>query len=269
MATNDAAQDSPDSLDLKKRARRRLVGAAALALLAVVILPMVMDSEPKPVAQDIQIRIPSQDGNTPKVFSNKPAATPLPAPQETLLPQGKPDEAVAAIPRDAKTDAKAEAAPEAKATTAGKDDGKADVKSKPDVKPETKPETTKAPDKAEKAKAPEKTQDKASDKPADKAVAKKAEETRAAAALEGKSESKASAAGQWVVQLGAYQNAGNVKLLMAKLKELGVPAYTEKLDGPDGAKTRVRAGPFASKEEAEKAQGRIKIIGVTGPVGQK
>jgi hypothetical protein len=61
--TTMAEQDtSPDAdLQLKKRARRRLVGAAALALFAVIVLPMVMDREPRPLTQDIQVRIPSQD----------------------------------------------------------------------------------------------------------------------------------------------------------------------------------------------------------------
>jgi DedD protein len=77
------------------------------------------------------------------------------------------------------------------------------------------------------------------------------------------------ASGQWVVQLGAYKEAGNVKLLLAKLKGVGVPAYTEKFDSPQGARTRVRAGPFASQEAAEKARSRIKIIGVDGPVAPK
>jgi DedD protein len=74
---------------------------------------------------------------------------------------------------------------------------------------------------------------------------------------------------QWVVQLGAYQEAGRVKLLLGKLKELGVPAFTEKVDTPQGQRTRVRAGPFASRDAAVKAQERVKIIGVTGPVAPK
>lgn len=252
MAINDAAEDSPDSLDLKKRARRRLVGAVALALLGIVVLPIVMDSEPKPVAQDIQVRIPSQDGPSlaAKVISGKTLATPLPVvqekpqdtkPQETPAPlaESKPEGAAIAVPRDAaKSDAKADNRPEVKSDKA-------------ESKPKTEAKTEKPADKA---------------KAAEKAAPKKTEEVRAAAALEGKS---VASGGQWVVQLGAYQNAGNVKLLLGKLKELGVPAYTEKLEGPDGGKTRVRAGPFASKDEAEKAQARIKIIGVTGPVGQK
>jgi DedD protein len=79
----------------------------------------------------------------------------------------------------------------------------------------------------------------------------------------------ADAAGQWVVQLGAYKDAGNVKLLLSKLKGINVPAYTEKYDSPQGPRTRVRAGPFASQEAAEKARARIKIIGVDGPVAPK
>jgi cell division septation protein DedD len=59
MAEQDTSADA--DLQLKKRARRRLVGAIALALLAVIVLPMVMDREPRPVGPDIQIRIPSQD----------------------------------------------------------------------------------------------------------------------------------------------------------------------------------------------------------------
>ena len=61
--------DSSDAnLQLKKRARRRLVGAFAFAGLAAVILPMVMDEEPKQQVQDVQIRIPGQD-QTPFVTS--------------------------------------------------------------------------------------------------------------------------------------------------------------------------------------------------------
>ncbi len=69
-----------------------------------------------------------------------------------------------------------------------------------------------------------------------------------------------------MVQLGAYQSSGNVAVLLAKLKEIRMPAYTEKFDSPQGPRTRVRAGPFASKEAALAAQKRIKIINVEGPV---
>jgi DedD protein len=53
-----AKATSDEELQLKKRARRRLVGAIALVLIVVVFLPMFLDNEPKPLSQDIAINIP-------------------------------------------------------------------------------------------------------------------------------------------------------------------------------------------------------------------
>lgn len=76
-------------------------------------------------------------------------------------------------------------------------------------------------------------------------------------------------ADQWVVHLGAYKEIGNVKLVLAKLKGIDVPAYTEQFDSPQGSRTRVRAGPFPNREAAEKARAKIKWIGIDGPVEPK
>ena len=56
-----AKQQTEEELNLRRKARRRLIGAIALTLAAVVILPMVLDSEPKPTGQDIELRIPAPD----------------------------------------------------------------------------------------------------------------------------------------------------------------------------------------------------------------
>jgi len=56
-----AKQLSDDEQNLRRKARRRLIGAFALTLAVVVILPMVLDSEPKPTGQDIDLRIPAAD----------------------------------------------------------------------------------------------------------------------------------------------------------------------------------------------------------------
>ena len=65
---------SDEELQLRKRARRRLVGAIALVTIVAVFLPMVLDHEPKPVSQDVSIKIPSPDAG---VFtSNRLAASP-------------------------------------------------------------------------------------------------------------------------------------------------------------------------------------------------
>ncbi|HEX8988452.1 MAG TPA: SPOR domain-containing protein [Rhodocyclaceae bacterium] len=252
MAESDASHD--EQLALKKRARRRLVGAAALALLAAIVLPMVMDHEPRPASQDIQIRIPSQEapsGIAARVLPSRPAATPLPpAPSVAEAP---------AASAEAKPETKPESKPEAAKIAAAP---AAPATEKPSEKPAEKAAAKPAEKPVEKAaaKPSDKPADKAAEKPADR---KKTEEARAASALAGES------ADQWVIQLGAYKEAGNVKLLLSKLKGMGVPAYTEKFDSPQGPRTRVRAGPFPSKDAAEKAKVKVKIIGVDGPIAQK
>jgi DedD protein len=56
-----AKQQTDEELNLRRKARRRLVGAIALTLAVVVILPMVLESEPRPTTQDIDLRIPAPD----------------------------------------------------------------------------------------------------------------------------------------------------------------------------------------------------------------
>ena len=57
-----ACKNIPDPvLPEKKRARRRLVGAIALALAVAIGLPMLLDSEPKSSVSDIAINMPSKD----------------------------------------------------------------------------------------------------------------------------------------------------------------------------------------------------------------
>ena len=83
---------SDEELQLKKRARRRLVGAIAMVLLAVIFLPMVLDKEPKPVGQDIAIRIPSQENTPFHPQTAVPASVPKPvqaAPAEPPKPAEK------------------------------------------------------------------------------------------------------------------------------------------------------------------------------------
>ncbi len=75
--------------------------------------------------------------------------------------------------------------------------------------------------------------------------------------------------GQFVVLIGAFSNPANVKQLQTKIGELGIKVYTEPLDSPGGKKTRVRAGPFANRDAAEKALEKMKRIGVNGVVAAR
>lgn len=56
-----AKQIMDDEINLKRRARRRLIGAVALVIVVVVLLPMVLDSEPKLAGQSIELRIPDKN----------------------------------------------------------------------------------------------------------------------------------------------------------------------------------------------------------------
>lgn len=90
-----AAQEQ-DVDALKRRGRRRLVGAVALVLAAVIVLPMVFDPEPRRSAPAVSVRIPGED-DAP--FKPKP-----PAPRvkpEAPRPDGKSADAKAADPKPA------------------------------------------------------------------------------------------------------------------------------------------------------------------------
>lgn len=83
-----ASTNVPDlQTDLRKRARRRLLGAVALALTAAIVLPVVMDHEPRPPAQDIVVRIPARD-SVPALVS---PVVPESADHEMLIPPAPPD----------------------------------------------------------------------------------------------------------------------------------------------------------------------------------
>jgi len=74
-----AAEQQQDVETLKRRGRRRLVGAVALVLAAVIVLPMVFDPEPRGTAP-VSVRIPGED--------EAPFA-PKPAPKKAVEPAKK------------------------------------------------------------------------------------------------------------------------------------------------------------------------------------
>jgi len=89
------AEEQQDVETLKRRGRRRLVGAVALVLLAVIVLPMVFDPEPKSTLPPVSVRIP---GENETAFSPKSAAKP--APDEYVVQVGaflRPDSVLAKL----------------------------------------------------------------------------------------------------------------------------------------------------------------------------
>lgn len=292
-------ETSDPQLQLKKRARRRLVGAVAFAGLAAVVLPMVMDEEPKQPVQDVQLRIPGQEQAPPFKPAEPPArsvaATPAVAkPVDESAAEKPPAATGGPSPSSSSLPAAAATAAAAGTVIAGKAvaDKMAEKKTAPPpLKPADKKVAEKKADKPSNKAAGKlstaqtsKTQDRPVSKPAAKKTDKSADSSsegasgrtetddaqRANALLSGKSSAPAKGGGgRHVIMVGAFANAENARQLQAKLGSAGVSAYTEVLDSPDGKKTRVRAGPFASREAAEKALEQMKRVGVSGVVSSR
>jgi DedD protein len=188
------AERQQDIETLKRRGRRRLVGAVALVLAAVIVLPMVFDPEPRRGVPPVSVRIPGEDE-----APFKPKPVPRPPEKKAETPPA---------------DRRAEQPPAAKA------EKKADEKVALSKPAPAKPAAPKAPP---------------------------AERARAEAALAGV---------EYVVQVGAFSNPKDV---IAKLEAAKLPYFTEPLK--DNV-TRVRAGPFPSKEAAEKVREQLRSLGL-------
>ena len=256
---------TPDPvLPEKKRARRRLVGAVALVLAAVVGLPMILDSEPKPVTDDIAIDIPSKDKRTQggAVRTAPPVADVARAPAGVGLDKNEEMIDPANLPPPVDTGPSTAARSEMPQLV------KPEPRPKPEVRPEPKAETPRP------AKAEPKSESKAERK-TELAHAKPAEKTdeasRARAILEGRPEPKAEAkaepkkeSGRFVVQVAALATQDKVDELQGKLKSAGIASFTQKVSTDSGSRTRIRVGPFASKEEADRVRAKLSKIGLAG-----
>ncbi|BBE50341.1 Cell division protein DedD [Ferriphaselus amnicola] len=213
MATK---QVTDEESSLKRQARRRLIGAVALVTAVAVILPMVLDSEPKPAGVDIELRIPDKE----KVAAFRPQEpTPAPVVVASAVPADSApvaaDTAVAAsavapLPQAAAPEPAMQSEKKPLPVSAIKPEPKAEVKSPAKVEPTHKAEDAKA------------------------------------------DGGKAS----FVLQIGAYANAEIAKDWQVKLKKQGFHAYTESA----GERTRLRVGPFSSRDAADGA--RQKLVGL-------
>jgi len=258
-AGNQANEAVDPVLPEKKRARRRLVGAVALVLAVVIILPMILDSEPKPLADDIAIQIPSRDKPGASASASASAAAPLSNSsgldrQEEIVDPASapvtPAPPAAAVKPAADAAVTTPAPPKVAAVvppeTASKPEPKPEAKPKPEVKPEAKPKPEPKP-----APVAEKHDDAA----------------RAQAILEGRADAAPAAdkkPAKFVLQVAALASQDKVDELQGKLKEAGIRSYTQKVPTQAGERIRIRVGPFSSKEEAEKTRAKLGKLGLNG-----
>ena len=71
---------------------------------------------------------------------------------------------------------------------------------------------------------------------------------------------------RFVVQAGAYSEAGALRDARQKVEKLGLKTYTQVIDGDSGKRTRVRVGPFATRQEAEAVASKVKAAGLQASI---
>jgi DedD protein len=69
-----------------------------------------------------------------------------------------------------------------------------------------------------------------------------------------------------VIQVVALADTAKAKELQAKISADGLKAYTEVVQTAKGPVTRVRVGPYASREAAEKGREQLQRLQLDGKV---
>ena len=237
----------------------------------VTILPLLLDKEPGPAGPPLDVQIPKQESGAfpppiPPPGAQSPVA-PVHAPEKKSgASPAKPEAPVAGIEPSSK---KAEQAA-ANAESVAKAEHAAANAEQPAKQEQASVKTAPAPKAAAVAKAGlpaakaatstgKVPAENAAPAGADKAVpvtvqaADDSEQERAQAALRGD---------VWAVSLDVFSDTKNVNQLRARLSAAGVKSYTEPVKTSKGELTRVRAGPFGSRDAAEKARAKLETMGL-------
>lgn len=216
--SRSATAAAPSIEDIRRRARHRLIGAAVLVLIGVVGFPLLFDTQPRPIAVDVPIEIPSRQ--------NAPALTPAPAPAPAAAAAPAPAPVPAATPAPAPAPVAAAPAAPAPAPVAP---------ARPDPKPEPKPEAKPAPAAKPAANDGQRAQALLNDKATERVVVQVgayAEEARARevrqrlerAGLKTYTHVAQTPEGQRIrVRIGPFDSKAEADKAAAKVKALGLP----------------------------------------------
>lgn len=229
---------------VRRRARHRLMGAVVLVLVAVVGFPLLFDTQPRPVAVNTPIVIPDRQNTSPLS-----SALPVPAaqaPAKPLLPASE------AVSPQASLDSREEVVMPAAPVVA------APVPDAPKVTPPAEKSKDKEPVAKKEPAAPVKAE-----KPTP-AAKPKDDGGKAQALLDGKS-AKATA-GRAVIQVGAFSDAAKVRDVRQKLEQAGLKTYTQVVEKEGKSTTRIRVGPYETREEADKVAARIRKLDLPASV---
>ena len=264
MAMAEATDINVD--ELRRRARRRLVGAVVLALGVAVIVPMLLETEQKPLSEDVAVKIPPIDDGK---FENRlgehrandaPAAAAV-APADGAKGGAATDDPASAPARISKYDTRIPETPANAAAPSPSAEAPQSAAAPPPLAP---PPTTVASPKAapQTTAASPKAAPQVANAPQAAAATAKAPEPRAADAPA----HVPAAHDGFAVQLAAFADDKGANALAGRLKKAGYTAYTEPLKTSKGTLWRVRVGPYSSREAAVAARDKLKAEGQSGIV---
>ncbi len=293
--------------ELKRRGRRRLIGAGTLGLLGIVFLPMFFDTEPrvdKPNTSgvsssnsgsrstEINIIIPQREGLSALPPPVLPAPTPsAPTPQKAPIveepavpPKVAGAESKGAAPAVVLGAAAVVVGAAIVGEKAGVEKRTADTIAakppvatpKPTAAPTITPTTKVTPLPAPPAAAVPPPVAKASTTSATTTASTNAPAAKPAASTAvtaSPAAAVASSAGSFVVQLGAFSDEYNIRTLTERMKSGKLPVYAEKIQITSAGKpktvTRLRVGPYPTMEKAKAISLKVKALGVTNTVVAK
>lgn len=248
--------------ELRVRARRRLVGALALVLAAVIVVPMLFDSDDMQASRETPVVVPmvvtpSSDAPLLPDVASGASGGGLVSPTP---PAAQPDAStVTTPPAPPQPDT---AAPVAAAPTTTP--GQTTPASPPATTPHTGRDTAAAPV------TPPAGRDAPPARPAQTPPAQRTDDgALALALLEGRKPvngasrpATAQQQGNFVVQIAAYTTQQDAAARRDKLIGAGVTnAFVETAQASGKTTYRLRVGPFSTREAAQAAQARIRALG--------
>jgi len=234
---------APDiELNLKKRARRRLVGAIALVLILIALLPFLLKDRSTELSNDnVEISLQSNETSVNEVPED------LPNDFDSSVVPAQPSQ-----PEPAKTESQAIDLPKP-------------VKEEP-VDTVKQPAKEQNPTKSQaKPVKPEPEKPKIVEKPTPKKTEPKPKPVKSTAKPKVTKVETAKTSG-FYIQVGAFADAEKVKQLQAKMRELGYASRTENVKTDKGNLIRLKSGDFSNRNEAVIALENMKDAGLSGMV---
>jgi DedD protein len=276
---NSSATQAQSMEVLRQRVRHRLIGSAILVLIAVIGFPLIFDTQPRPVALDVAIDIPDKAHvatQTPPTPLNN-ATQPKAQTSDDAAIQG-----VAPIGQDAQSADSQNDSPKSKAqplnaspsvnsnvasvvaAPAASDANSNHIKDVSSISPS---KSSKSLEKEQSASvkaglAPQEvivSSSSNASKDSEPAVKENVGVQNSKDKKEGEKNKSDSA--RFVIQVGAFNDDLKVKEIRDKLEKASLHTFTQVVTVKESKKTRIRLGPFASKEEANHVLAKVHALG--------